>query len=620
MLFFGSGVAQLNVTAAQAAQPAIVPLPQHMTVAGPSFTVPVLLPILARDRDEREIATFVAATLASRGVHTTLVARANGPVIRLSEGLHDSRLGVEGYRLDVDSSGVSIGANAGAGLFYGAQTLDQLLPVGNAPVVPGVHIVDWPRFRWRGIHLDVSRHFFGLGVVERYIDVAARYKLNIFHWHLTDDQGWRFPVPRYPRLTTVGGCREGSQVGGEGSTQTDGQRYCGAYTAQQIRDVVAFARRRYVTIVPEIEMPGHSVEALAAYPWLGCGTGPYRVRELWGISSQIFCPTEPTFHFIDAVLAEVARLFPGPYIHIGGDEVPKEAWATSPAVAALRHRERLHTLDAVQGYFTRRVERIARKYGRRIVGWDEILGSSVTSSAVVMAWHGEDAARKAAHHANSVVMCPDPPLYFDAYQGKPDDEPLAIGGLTTTEMVYTYEPIPGGWTGSQSQSMLGVQANLWTEYVPTASHLFYMLLPRALALAEVAWTPRALKNYDGFTRRLAPQLAHFQREGVNFRVPQVTYRLEDASVSFGEQQTEQNAIVLTTDSPAPRISLREIVPNATIHLSRDGSFPSKQSQRYSRPFTLALQPGASRRIGAVAVLPDRRTSAPSYLIVRRNPL
>jgi hexosaminidase len=598
--------------------PSIVPLPRDATFGGTAFSVPPTVAVVANDADERNVAAFLSATLRSRGIGAPVLASADAAAVRLSDRAHDARLGSEGYRLIVDQHGVEIDANSGAGLFYGAQTFEQLLPV-ERPVttIGGARIVDWPEYRWRGIHLDVSRHFFPVPVVERYIDVAARYKLNVFHWHLTDDQGWRFPVARYPLLTSVGGCRAGTQVGGEDSKVSDSRRYCGAYTAADIRAVVSYARKRYVTILPEIEMPGHSVEALAAYPWLGCGPGPYRVRELWGVSPQIFCPTERTFAFIADVLHEVATLFPGTYVHIGGDEVPKDAWEVSAAVAVLRRREHLNSLDDVQGYFTRRVERIAHGYGRRIVGWDEIMAGGVSRSATVMAWHGTDVGAAAARRGNDVVMTPDGTLYLDAYQGNPDFEPLAIGGLTTPEMIYRYDPMPPGLSRRQQTHVLGAQANLWTEYVPTTSHLFYMLLPRELALAELCWTPRRLMRWPDFARRLGPQLQRLERDGTDFRLPLVTFELDGRGVAFGEQQVVANTITLAVSGPTATVRVRELAPGATIHVTTDGSLPSARSPIYSAPLDLPMPVGQTVWVAAVAVLPDGRTSAPSFLALEQ---
>ncbi|HTV74345.1 MAG TPA: family 20 glycosylhydrolase [Candidatus Acidoferrales bacterium] len=598
----------------------LVPLPRQIAYPATSghqrkIVLPAVLPIVARDGTERGVATLLQADLAASGVPASLQDTLPGSVaVQLSDGAEDPQLGPEGYRLTIDGAGIRIAANAGAGLFYGVQTFEQLLAAAGAShALPAVQIVDWPQYRWRGIHLDVSRHFFPVPVVERYIDLAARFKLNTFHWHLTDDQGWRLEIKRYPRLTEIGGCRAGSQVGGEGSTQTDGRRYCGWYTQAQIREIVAYARARYVTIVPEIEMPGHAVAAVAAYPWLGCGSARVQVRQLWGISTEIFCPTERTFAFLDDVIGEVAGLFPGTYIHIGGDEVPQDQWRASPFVTALRAREHLTSYDAVQGYFTRRVEGIARKYHRRIIGWDDILDGNISPQAAIMSWHGNDGGIAAAKHGNDAVMTPDPPLYFDAYQGDPDFEPLAIGGLTTLEMVYDYDPMPPDLVPSLRHHILGAQGNVWTEYIPTADHLFYMLLPRELALAELCWTPRSQMNWSDFSQRLGPVLATLESRGYHYRIPLVTFRIDAGQVIFPEQQPVPNQLNLVVTGPTANITLDDVAPSASIYYTLDGTLPSTHAQLYRSPLKLRFLPTQSVTITTIAVLPDGRVSAPSSL-------
>jgi hexosaminidase len=515
----------------------IIPLPHVISRSPGEYRVPSSLTIVARDPDETNVGSFLSSYAGSAGLTASIqAASSDATSIRLSDRANDSSLGPEGYRLTVDAAGVAIDANGGAGLFYGVQTLEQMYPQPAAGgTIPYVHIVDWPQYKWRGIHLDVSRHFFPVSVVKQYIDLASHYKLNVFHWHLTDDQGWRIEIKKYPKLTKIGGCRDGSQVGGEGSTVTDGRRYCGYYAQDDIRDVVAYARARYVAIVPEIEGPGHSVAAVSAYPWLGCDGRQYPVRELWGVSTQIFCPTERTFGFLDDVIGEVSSLFPGEYIHIGGDEVPHDAWEASSYVTALRTREHLASYDAVQGYFTRRVELIAAKHHKRIVGWDEILNGGVSPQATVMAWRGPQHGVDAAKRGNDVVMSPDGLLYFDAAQGNEDLEPLSIGGLTTLEMVYDYDPMPPGLTTAQAAHILGAQGNLWAEYVPTADHLFYMLLPREIALSEVCWTSRSQMNWDDFTTRLDAELSRLENQGYHYRIPNVLFGIDSSGFEFREQ-------------------------------------------------------------------------------------
>lgn len=613
----------VSALAPVAATAGVIPLPRQMTSLPGIYQTSQSVIIVASTPDERNVAAFLKTFLAQRGVMATVQGdQVDQSSIRLSSQAHDASLGPEGYRMLVGSGGVSIQANGGPGLFYGLQTLEQLATSDTRGdvVIPSTRVVDWPQYEWRGIHLDVSRHFFSVPVVERYIDLAARYKLNTFHWHLTDDQGWRIQIKKYPRLTTVGGCRDGSQVGGEGSKVTDGRRYCGYYTQAQIRDVVAFARSRYVTIVPEIEGPGHSISAISAYPWLGCDGKQYPVRELWGVSKEIMCPTERTFGFIDDVFGEVAALFPGPYIHIGGDEVPKDDWIASPYVNALRAREHIADYDAVQGYFTRRVEQIAAKHHRRIVGWDEILDGGVSQRATVMAWQSADRGAIAAKRGNDVVMTPDGSVYLDAAQGDEDYEPLSIGGHLSLEMVYDYDPMPTGLTAAQSSHVLGAQANVWAEYIPTADHLFYMLLPRELAVAELCWTPRPQMNWYDFEARLGGELTRLESDGYHPRIPDVAYRLSlHGAMELPVQRYTSNETDVAVWSSPVAVTLIEIAPSATIHYTTDGSVPTPRSPTYSGALSVALDEQQTSTVSAIAVLPDGRKSAPSFLrIYRRN--
>lgn len=538
--------------------------------------------------------------------------------LTLSDAARDVSLGSEGYELRVAPSGIAIDANTAAGVYYGLQTLDQLLPYGKQPApMQGVTIRDWPAYRWRGIHLDVSRHFFPVSVVERYIDVAAHYKLNVFHWHLTDDQGWRIQIRRYPRLTSVGGCRAGSEIEGDAS-KIDGKRYCGFYTQAQIRAVVAYARARYVTIVPEIEMPGHSQAALAAYPQLACAPRPLEVRETWGVSENIYCPTEYTFTFLENVLREVMELFPGPYIHVGGDEVPKASWESSAAVRALMKREHIATYAGVQGYFDRRIEHFLESHGRRMLGWDEILDGGVTHAATIMSWHGEGRGITAAQHGNDAIMTPDGPLYFDAYQGDPEDEPEAIGSLSTPQEVYEYEATPVRLTPSEARHIIGVQGNLWTEFITTPSYLFYMLLPRMLSLSEIAWSDPQPRMWNEFEMRMGAQLPWLTAHGYNFRVPNPELTVSNATTTFSNVSSSVRTIDARTQAASVSVTISTVVPGGTIRYTTDGSVPNVHARVYSAPLDERLEPNQRLDLHAIVVLPDGRASTPSELVVTRE--
>jgi hexosaminidase len=571
--------------------------------------LPDAIAISARGQ-ARELAGIARDILREHGV---------GAVLTLSTQANDVALASEGYALTVGAGGIAIKANGGAGLFYGLQTLDQLLPNGASSRSVGfVNMRDWPAYRWRGIHLDVSRHFFGVSTIERYIDVAAHYKLNVFHWHLTDDQGWRIQIRRYPRLTSVGACRAGTELDNEASEIVSG-RYCGFYTQAEIRAVVAYARARYVTIVPEIEMPGHSQAALAAYPRLGCTAGPFTVRETWGVSEKIYCPTEFTFAFLENVLREVMALFPGSYIHVGGDEVPTDAWERSAAVHALMRREHIETYAGVQGYFDRRIERFLQAHGRRMIGWDEILDAGVSREATIMSWRGEARGVKAAQRGNDAVMSPDGPLYFDAYQGDPKDEPEAIGSLSTPQMVYAYQPTPTGLTPTQATHIIGVQANLWTEFIGSPQYLFYMLLPRLLSLSEIAWSDPQPRAWDEFATRMGEQLPWLAAHGYNYRIPNPQFSIANAALLFSNVSSSVRTISAQTPDARVTVTITSIVPSATIHFTTDGSPPTARSPVYAGPLDAPLQPNERLDVRAIVVLPDGRASTLSELVLTRTP-
>jgi len=454
------------------------------------------------------------------------------PGIRLEIDLSLAALGREGYRLEVIDSGVSLRAPAPAGLLYAAQTLRQLFPPeifsqqaanGISWTLPCVEIEDQPRFGWRGSMLDVSRHFMPLEFIERYIDLLALHKMNVFHWHLTDDQGWRIEIKRYPRLTEIGAWRPETVVGRMSRSKTeleyDGIPHGGFYTQDEIRRVVEFARRRGVRVVPEIEVPGHSQAAIAAYPELGCGPEPLEVATQWSIFTyDVYNPFEPTFEFLENVFGEVADLFPGLFIHVGGDEVRKKAWQENPAVQ--QHMKDLGLADehALQSHFIRRLETTLQGRGRRLVGWDEILEGGLAPNATVMSWRGETGGIAAAQAGHDVVMAPNTYAYFDYYQAaNKEAEPLAIGGFLPLSKVYSYNPVPDELTLEQAGHVLGTQFQIWTEYMGGPAQVEYMAYPRACALSEAAWSPHEGKDWKSFTTRLAAHLKRLDALKVNYR-------------------------------------------------------------------------------------------------------
>jgi hexosaminidase len=508
-------------------------------------------------------------------------------------------LGVDGagseehYRLTVGNGRVTVAGHDAAGLFYGLQTLSQLLPVEmtGAPVrISGVAIDDGPRFSYRGMHLDVGRHFFGPEFVKRYIDQLARYKINRFHWHLTEDQGWRIEIERYPRLTEVGAWRAETQVERNFEPYVgDGERYGGFYTQDEIRDIVAYAADRYITIVPEIEMPGHSVAALAAYPELACTEGPFEVATQWGVKEDIYCPHERTFEFLENVLTEVMALFPGEYIHIGGDEAPKTRWEESEVAQAIIEREGLADEMELQSWFIRRIERFLNDNGRRLLGWDEILEGGLAPNATVMSWRGMEGGIEAARQGHDVVMTPTSHLYFDYYQGDPEAEPLAIGGYSPLEQVYDFEPVPPELTAEEARRVLGAQANVWTEYIRTEEHVEYMSFPRLFALSEVVWSPAEERSFPDFARRLPWHLDRLDAGGVSYRIPDIG-GLERDRITLDDRY---------------RLTLSAPVAGA-IRFTYDGSEPTESSPLYTGPLELDVGDGPVT-VTARVFLADGRT-------------
>lgn len=430
-------------------------------------------------------------------------------------------LGEEGYLLKVKPNGIIITASKPNGLFYGMQTLKQMLPVDATAghlEIASVDIKDQPRFAWRGNMLDVGRHFFPISFIKKYIDILAMYKINTFHWHLTEDQGWRIEIKKYPLLTEMSHWRDETVIG-HNTPEYDGIGYGGFYTQDQAREIVRYAAERYITVVPEIEMPGHSVAALAAYPELGCTGGPYQVKKNWGVSKDVYCAgKEETFEFIQNVLDEVLDIFPSKFIHIGGDECPKDSWKHCEACQKRMKAEGLKNEHELQSYFISRIDKYLTSKGRRLIGWDEILEGGLAPQATVMSWRGEKGGIAAAKQKHEVVMSPNSHMYLDHYQSlDKENEPLAIGGYLPLQKVYSYEPIPKELSAEEAKYVLGVQTNLWTEYVSTTKYAEYMLLPRLQAEAEVAWSPKEQKNFDDFEKRLDTDYKRLDKLGINYR-------------------------------------------------------------------------------------------------------
>lgn len=475
----------------------------------------------------------------------------------------------EAYSLTVTPSLIQIKASSYAGIFYGIQSVLQTLPqvrTNAALLVPCMQVNDEPRFKWRGMHLDVSRHFFSADVVKQYINLMAMYKMNTFHWHLVDDQGWRIEIKKYPKLTSTGAWRvdQNDKVWGSRPQAQPGEAatYGGYYTQEQVKEIIAYAKARNVTVVPEIEMPGHVASAIAAYPQLSCTQQPQ--LPLTGgnynnVSSNYCAGNEEVFSFLQDVLTEVIALFPSTYIHIGGDEVDKSPWKKCERCQARMKKEGLKNEEELQSYFIKRMEKFIVSKKRKMIGWDEILEGGLAPEATVMSWRGEAGGIEAAKMHHDVVMTPGSPCYFDHYQAGPEGEPLAIGGFNTVKKVYDYEPIPKELSAEQHKYVLGAQGNVWTEYISTAEHLEYMVLPRMLALAETVWSPAATKNWNDFSSRLQFHFKAFDAKGLHYSPGNFTVDIKPAAKNgklevalFSEVPTA--SILYTTDGTVPTIS------------------------------------------------------------------
>ena len=442
----------------------------------------------------------------------------------------------EGYRILVTARGVEISGKTPAGVFQGIQVLRKSLPVGTAPMIclPAAQVAGTPRFGYRGMHLDCVRHFFSVETVKRYIDIMALHGMNRLHWHLTDDQGWRIEIKKYPRLTEVGGWRNGTVLG-HNSPLNDGIRYGGYYTQEEIRDIVQYAAERYITIIPEIDMPGHMVAALTAYPELGCTGGPYEVWPMWGVTDDILClGKDNTIRFIEDVLYEVAQLFPGEMFHIGGDESPRVRWRECPLCQqrikdlGLKAEGNQSAEARLQGYLTAHVQRYLSTFGKRIIGWDELLDCDVDTTATIMSWRGAEPGARGATLGHDVIMTPVDPLYFDYYQTSETwNEPTAFGGCNTIKKVYNFEPVSPDLPTDKRHHILGAQANVWTEYITCEPQIQYQVLPRMAALAEVQWLQPEDKDYQDFKARL-PRLVEI------YKLYNWTYRAK--SLALGNEE------------------------------------------------------------------------------------
>jgi len=513
---------------AQVREISVLPQPATVTTADGSFILRPSTQIVS-DKANHKTGNLLAQWLRNATGYSLKVKPRedadNTISLKLDPAL--TRLGDEGYLLDVTPQRVIIRAAAEAGIFYGVQTLRQLFPPaifsssaqkGVEWTVPSVHVEDQPRFRWRGAMLDVCRHFMPKEFVLSFVDLLALHKLNTFHWHLTDDQGWRIEIKKYPRLTEVGAWRKQTRLGHERNPRGfDKKPHGGFYTQRDIREVVEYARQRHITVVPEIEMPGHAQAAIAAYPWLGVTAEPLEVWSRWGINANIFNPSEKTITFMQDVLTEVIELFPGTFIHVGGDEAIKDQWKASTQVQERLMELNLKDEHELQSCFIRRMDTFLAAKGRRLIGWDEILEGGLAPGATVMSWRGVKGGITAAKSGHDVVMAPTTHTYLDYYQSQDPGELPSIGGFLPLETVYQFEPVPEDLTAAEGKRVLGAQAQLWTEYLPTPGHVEYMAFPRLTALSEVTWSPKERKNYADYLTRLNIHEQRLQHLKVNFR-------------------------------------------------------------------------------------------------------
>ena len=545
---------------------------------------------------------YILTSLRQARIHPTMVATGRSSDIYLEVlDTANPELGEEGYLLEVRSNGIHLSANTEKGLFYAYQTLVQLLPADvrrtrySSISLPECTILDYPRFEWRGAHLDVCRHFFPAKFVKKYIDVMALYKLNRLHWHLTDDHGWRLPSEKYPKLNTIGSWRvyRDDQPWGEADPPREGERptYGGFYSKEDIADIVQYAAERGIEVVPEIEMPGHVSALLAAYPQMACDNYPYRVEigPYWPPKAILCLGKDSTIIKLDEMLDEVMDLFPGRYIHLGGDEAFKDNWEQCLKCQRRIRTERLRDEDDLQNWLmTRMAKRVAAR-GKQAIGWDEISETSTewlgdpdttamrpvendsTKRLIVMAWRGQNLGLAAAAHGQRVIMCPTDYCYLDYYQANPLFQPKAIGGLVTLEKAYSFDPVPDSVPDEVAAMVMGGQCNLWTEYINTPSHAEYMLLPRMLAISECLWSPREKKDWNSFRRRVEDQKERLAARGYN----------------YCEGSFEPHFTVRRVDDNTMNISISTEVPNTYIFYTTDSSTPTRKSPIYLGPINLA---------------------------------
>lgn len=565
----------------------VVPLPKEITKSGgESFKLTKSTKIAyVADNDKLQknadfLAEYINQMLGFKPSLTTDVNSKDAIVLGLAATGND-----EGYEITVSKNQILINGSTEAGVFYGIQTLRKSLPVAKGVDVnlPAVTIKDFPRFPYRGMMLDVSRHFFPVEMVKRYVDMLALHNLNKFHWHLSEDQGWRIEIKKYPKLTEIGSKRTETVIG-RNSGEYDGIPYGGFYTQEEAKEIVQYAADRFITVIPEIDLPGHMQAALAAYPDLGCTGGPYEVWKQWGISEDVLCAgQDQTLEFLTDVLAEIIEIFPSTYIHIGGDECPKSRWKECAKCQAkikelgLKADAAHSAEDRLQSYIITNVEKFLNDNGRQIIGWDEILEGGLAPNATVMSWRSMAGGTQAAKMGHDVIMTPTSHVYFDYYQTlDTDNEPLGIGGYVPVETVYSLEPVPSSLTPEEEKHIIGAQANLWTEYIPTFEHVEYMVLPRMAALSEVQWVAKDQKDYASFLQRLARLIPIYNLEGYNYAKhlfdiqPEYTPNIETGALDVTLSTIDGADIYYTLDGTDPTVVESATLYSEPLHLKENG--------------------------------------------------
>jgi len=600
----------------------IIPAPVSVKKNSGTFKLDKTVVLMSNEPKNSRMADLLNAFVTTKGGFALREVKSESAgeraIILTSEGA--GQLPAEGYKINITDKKITI-IGQEAGLFYAVQSMMQLMPErqNDEILIPAAEINDYPRFKYRGMHLDVSRHFFPVSLVKKYIDVMSQYKLNNFHWHLTDDQGWRIEIKKYPKLTSVGGSRNGTIIGHHPGVGTDNKEYKGFYTQNEIKEVLTYAAARFINVVPEIELPGHASAAIAAYPELSCfperdtfvdAKTPWsgsrkgkQVQQQFGVFDDVFVPNDNTFKFLENVLDEVIALFPSKYIHIGGDECPKEYWKQSEFCQKLIKKLNLKDEHGLQSYFIQRIEKHVNKRGRSVIGWDEILEGGLAPNATVMSWRGTEGGIAAAKQSHDVIMTPNAGgLYFDHKQSNSPDEPTNIGGFAPYTSSYAYDPMPKELNADQQKYVIGVQANLWTEYIQTPVKVEYMIIPRVFSLAEIAWSQPERKDLKNFSEeRLPLHLARLDQTETNYWVP----------TPLGLNEKVMNGENFHIELKAP-------VQGSKIYYTLDLTRPSINGNLYTNGVKVIVPKGEKRVLKTLVITPAGKQSVVTETILNNG--